>query len=739
MGDVHYRFYLDGVLANPIFPDSLSKEFERETGQVFFREKIKGKLRFMVNDYIYILSKPVDHKFTVKIEVHYGYGWEDYWEGFFYLTDCEIDYERECIQVEPDVLDEYTEILDNYDKEFDLIKLIPKQIKIQAKIRGVLQIYIAGQDTITNIVGSTYWEEQCENETSDTVLRNDYKFCGHHSGLPIVPYSCEARGQYNVSLYNVANDKVEEWTNANGLYKISRVRIDYSREWFIITRLSDNVVLFNSYFYDPNDYKGDPIGFDFYPFGGVLPVFRCRGFRAYARILTNYNSNLKPDYLHNIPDVDIVGRNSNYTKIYNWEGAIYGEDFFHVSSATQRILQGTANYSMTETKYGLFPNCSSDDIEIVYPSAKIPEGAYYTDDIVLINGWKPVIPVSRSQWVCFSLFMRTPIYTNEELYIDRDVTIRISYLLESILSKILEKIGSPVKHEATDFCSKILYGDNPINGEKFTLSITPKSNIINTSYSQSATKAVIKLNDIFKMLETTFGCKWYVKDGKLKIENWKYFNYGESYFLNDNISVDVTTKIYKGDITWEYGKNIVNYSKAELPSQIKFNWMDSQSKPFEGLPIEIISGYVNKQHIQENSTAVFSSDFDMIVASPSEISKDGFVLLASQKNGEIHYLPIKDVELEGYIYKCQNSILTFTELVKNYQLFNLPVKKVIVNGNQEEVEDLMKFKIQKISFPIVEDINPMQLIKTSVGKGNVEKISINLLRRFLTGTIKHKM
>lgn len=737
MGDVHYRFYLDGVLANPIFPDSLSKEFERETGQVFFREKINGKLRFMVNDYIYILSKPVDHKFTVKIDVHYGYGWEDYWEGFFYLTDCEIDYERECIQVEPDVLDAYTEILENYDKEFDLIKLAPKQTKIRAKIRGVIQVYIAGNSTIMNVVGSTYWEEQCSVEFSDSVLRNDYKFVGHKSGLPIMPYNSECKGQYIVTGYDVDDDYVIEWTNLNGKYKISRVQIDANREWFIVTRVADSVLLFNSYVYNPNDGRGDPIGFDFYPFGGEIPVFRCRGFRAYTRILTNANSSLEQDYLHDIPEIDIVGRNNNYNKIYNYIPAIYG-GFYLRAYCAQKLFLGSAEYSTTETKYGLVSNCVSE-YDDVFPWYKVPDNVYFSDDIIKLDGWKPVMPVCISQWFCYSLFMRTPIYSNEEIFIDKDVTVRTAYKIDSVISKLLEIIGSPVQHEATGEYSNLLYGANPLSDERFYLSITPKSNVVNSNYVQSASKAPIKLSDVFKFLEVAYGCKWYINNNKLIIENWKYFNYGGSYSDSERIGTDLTTQMYKGDVSWDYGKNIVNFNKSEMASRYQFSWMDKQSVPFDGLPIEIISGFVNKSNVKELSASLFSVDFDMIIASPSEISMDGFVVFASKFEFGKYSLPIEDITLEGYTYRCQNAWLAFVHLQPRYHVYNLPAENIILNDEEMTVTVLERFKTQKVSFPVVEDINPIRLIKTSIGKGIVEKISINLLKRFATGTIKHKI
>ena len=120
---VSYQFFLDGNNSKPLIPSSISKDFEKESNQVFFRGKLNGKLRYMRTDYEYIKAQPKTHKFEVVIKSNFTGTYSEYWKGFFYKTDCEIDEERENVNVQPDLDDDYRLILDGLEKEFDLINL----------------------------------------------------------------------------------------------------------------------------------------------------------------------------------------------------------------------------------------------------------------------------------------------------------------------------------------------------------------------------------------------------------------------------------------------------------------------------------------------------------------------------------------------------------------------------------------------------------------------------------------
>ena len=51
----------------PIYKDSLSKEYAKESGQEFFRAKLSGKLTFAGADYAAIMGAAFDTKFGIEI------------------------------------------------------------------------------------------------------------------------------------------------------------------------------------------------------------------------------------------------------------------------------------------------------------------------------------------------------------------------------------------------------------------------------------------------------------------------------------------------------------------------------------------------------------------------------------------------------------------------------------------------------------------------------------------------
>jgi hypothetical protein len=65
---MRYQWYIqpnDGELTEvfPIYKDDLAINYERETGQMFFREKLSGKLTFVGTDYEFIMSQDFETTF----------------------------------------------------------------------------------------------------------------------------------------------------------------------------------------------------------------------------------------------------------------------------------------------------------------------------------------------------------------------------------------------------------------------------------------------------------------------------------------------------------------------------------------------------------------------------------------------------------------------------------------------------------------------------------------------------
>jgi hypothetical protein len=78
----------------------------------------------------------------------------------------------------------------------------------------------------------------------------------------------------------------------------------------------------------------------------------------------------------------------------------------------------------------------------------------------------------------------------------------------------------------------------------------------------------------------------------------------------------------------------------------------------------------------------------------------------------------------------QNGLMSFIYLHPHYWTYDLPSSNVTINGEEHTgVNGIERKKKQKVSFPSLDDPNPLQLIKTYLGDGQIEKLSINLQSR----------
>lgn len=56
-------------------------------------------------------------------------------------------------------IDSYSNIVDNYENEYELLEIPPVITPLYLYKRACIQVYIAGSSTVTNFVGGTYWEQ----------------------------------------------------------------------------------------------------------------------------------------------------------------------------------------------------------------------------------------------------------------------------------------------------------------------------------------------------------------------------------------------------------------------------------------------------------------------------------------------------------------------------------------------------------------------------------------------------
>lgn len=715
---------LQGQTVHPIYKDDLAKEYELETNQRFYRAKLSGKITFVRDDYDYINRQSFDNEFLYCIEKSDDGGrtWLQYFQGKFMKTDCTFtDYDKKVV-VQPDTIDDYNDVLAGLEKEYNLITLAPTIQRITINKRPLIQIYVPGDSVVSCFLGGTNWEQDANATTDQNALVQTYHFalCNILKEIQITSNGSPAviSGLYTGRMATGASADVFEGKlypelNVNYYIYISQQRINGGLPFGIavveIRKQSDDTVMFR--YQKVTQEPFDTLEFDLTAVegSGATGTMHAdmKSYNIYARYLCDVE---KIDDLNTypLPADDIVDNNRNYRRAIG-----YAIDVAFISN----------NFSDTPTEWGLADN-----------------GKYFAPPYSIFG--QTFYPIARSTWRYASLWFG--FYLMDWILEEKarkEYTLRDAFPVASCISVLLNQIAPGITHAATAEYSQFLYsGNNPISGLNFRLLVSQKTNIINGEYQQPAQKAPTTLQQFTNMLRDCFKCYWFIEDGKFKIEHIQYFRNGGSYSGGAILSHDLTKELnLRNGKPWAFNTSEYSFDKVDLPERYQFEWMDDVTAAFEGLPIQVISKYVTPGKVEEINISNFTSDIDMMLLNPGNISSDGFALFAAvpPTSGSQWILPFTRQTINGVEYFLQNGYLAFINLQSPYWMYDLPARRVSINGSEVYAYGIERKKKQTFSFPANDDPNPMQLIKTYIGNGQVDKLSVNLCSRNIKATLKY--
>lgn len=724
---IKYRFEIQvGSITQDVFPiykSDLSKDYELESNERFYRVKLSGKLTFLKADFDFIMAQPFDSIYIVKCyqSKDAGISYKEYCAGKFARTDCEIDYDNKILTVSTDTYDQYNDVLAGIENEYNLIELAPEIERLTIKKRPMIQIYVAGDSVISNVIGGVYWEQDVINATSDdNTLVNKYFFS-----------KASVKKRFLITAQEgdfVGKGCEGEYIGTKELLvNTNQIKLIYYEKSYPIpdggagTRLENGYYLGSSselFYYQFSQYRdsfqGDPNPGEYLPIPSsfalnpsslnpsAIPVNATNSdVNIYMRYLTN---SLKIGDLdtYPLPTDDIIDYNRNYRRAIG-----FNFDLFYTS------MQVTN----TPTEWGRANNGNY----FVRPSN------YY-------------FPIARSTWGDWSFWFNSgSVYT--EIF-EEDGTaefeLKDSYPVSSVISVLLKKISPNITHEATEEYSQFLYSQtNPISMRAFTLLVTPKSNILNGEYQTPALKANTTLRQFLDMLKNAFQCYWFIEDNKLKIEHIKWFKNGGSY-NNIEIGVDITQLInVRNNKSWGFATNKVKFEKSQLPERYEFAWMDETTKGFDGFPIEVNSNFVQKGRKEDTTIANFTSDIDYMLLNPGSISDDGFCLFAAVMENQKYVLPINTLYTAKNEFKLQNYIASLVFLLPNFYGYNLPSEDVTINEEYFLSKGIIRGQMQTLNFPYTQDFDVYKLVKTDIGNAEVKKISINLSSQMINAQLAY--
>lgn len=714
---------LQGQTVHPIYKDDLAKEYELETNQRFYRAKLSGKITFVRDDYDYINRQSFDNEFLYCVEKSDDGGrtWFQYFQGKFMKTDCTFtDYDKKVV-VQPDVIDDYNDVLAGLEKEYNLITLAPTIQRITINKRPLIQIYVPGDSVVSCFLGGTNWEQDANATTDQNTLVQTYHFA-----------LCNILKEIRVTANGTPSDIAGLYTGRmttdsstdtfsgnlfpanNDLYYIHIAQqkkddLPFGLATVDIRRRSDDSVLF--VYVKATTSPFDTLEFDFVPANGSSATGTMhadmKSYNIYARYLCDVEK-INDLNTYPLPADDIVDDNRNYRHAIG-----YNVDVAFISN----------KFSDTPTEWGL-----ADNGKYFAPPYSIYRQTFY--------------PIARSTWRYASLWFG--FYSMDWILEEKarkEYTLRDTFLVSSCISVLLNQIAPGITHEATAEYSQFLYGgNNPISGLNFRLLVSQKTNIINGEYQQPAQKAPTTLQQFTNMLRDCFKCYWFVEDGKFKIEHVQYFRNGGSYSGEVVLSHDLTKELNsRNGKPWAFNTSEYSFDKVDLPERYQFKWMDDVTEAFEGLPIQVISKYVMPGKIEDVNVSNFTSDIDMMLLNPGNMSSDGFALFAAvpPTSGSQWTLPFTRQTVNGVEYSLQNGYLAFINLQSTYWLYDLPASRVSINGSETDAYGIERKKKQTLIFPANDDPNPMQLIKTYIGNGQVDKLSVNLCGRNIKATLRY--
>lgn len=814
-----YRFYLqvneDGgrKTANPVFSDEMSLDYEQEPNQMFFRAKLSGKMAFVRKDYELIMNAPFDATIYLHIERCVDMAsrwWVPFYKAQFHRTDCTINVDDQRITVQPNAIDEYNDIVAGLDKEYNLIECAPESDDILIRKRPLIQIYIPGDSIVSCFLGGNAWEENCNVVTDENSIISDYHFALDSKLIEVYLTSSEtaANGIYAGTMIKDASGNWEGTLyrhNSDYTIHVSHTRISPTN-WTVTWALyQGNQQLANGISANLRD--PDITHYTFLSYIGAPRVVTAQGevstYRVYARYLCDV-AKIGILNTYEIGEDDICGNNRNYHRAIGYS--------IGVASISMRS-------SSTPTQYG-----------------KNPNGEYYQSPASIYN--QKFYPLARSTWKYASLWFAFHLADNI-LESQARATLRLkdAYSVASVLDSLLRQFAPTIRHEAKPEYSQFLYGG--AMGYNLKLYVTPKSNIIVGDYKEPAQKAPTTLGQFLNMLRDTMQLYWHIDNGKLRIEHISWYRNGGSYSQNPIIGHDLTQlRCVRNGKPWAFAQSEYTFDKQNMPERYQFNWMDDSTAAFNGMPIDVISKYVQAGKIEEVSVSNFTSDVDIVLLSPSMMSMDGFALLGAVKAnalenddsggwsgstgtddytsptynirpeltdrdavlyfranagaqgkvvfydgetviytigtfsttgevqtfnvhipdgatamgyyaigtlsistlglivGDAYELPFVTRSVDNVTYILQNGYLAFVDLQDRYWLHNMPASRVRVNGNEVRPIGIKREKKQNVTFPAM-SIDVMKLVKTSLGNGQIEKISVNLQSATAKATLKY--
>lgn len=737
-------FLLSLIEAQPHYK-KLTKKISRESQQRFYRDTLTGDITFFGPDYDYIKGMDLFSEglfFVVRADNTVWYSQK------FTKVDFEIDHFRKSAKLKLKVADPYEQVTSKQGRQFNITKIGASHEWVYLRKKPLIQAYVMGGSTVSNFFSGVYEEAEV------TEIQDDYKtlVTDNHFAYCATAQEFEITGAPENDANGVYSGTGGIYVNANG-WEIQLLEVvTVAGQWSLYVYRPGGSLFAVSTFverYKPSDFSDLDIrgtypqciyivypsyaeGIRFSPSrgGAVIEGMALKNLitsHVFMRVLCDSPTITKPNdsqiKTYDLPLEDFAYSGRNYNKCVGWESS---------------DIYTTAITSSEPTEYGI------NDYN-----------KYFTD--VFPTGARKVVPLCPTSWGNASIWWDYP--TNFSALATKGVNswpvlIKHTYSLQTVIASLLRKAGIPLLHNKSD--SKFLYGETDptlrSNDKWKNILIAPITNILKSDYTQAAQRGDISLEMVFDMLRKVFNCYWYIENGHLKIEHISFFMNNLSYTagIQSGISLDLTTlRDQFNKMHYTYDQQKVSYDTKELPSQFVFKYGDESSEVFTNVKLVMENApYVDASLDSEVTIDNFSADIDMMLLNPDNFNNDSFALLCPEyvditEDGRTYSMQLYERTLtdsEGRSYKVmpQNLYASWLHLLK-YHIDDIPAVQVSnsLNIPINVIPTQQAFMSQTIRVPEALNIQPYQLIKTSVGTGQVESMEIELDTAIAEITLRH--
>lgn len=755
----------------------LERKYKKETNQVFLRDSLEGQIKIFGYDFDYIKSQALETKFLLIVTDENGkvQGLDS-----FTKTDCKLDSTRHSIELKLSAIDKYSKIMNKYDNTYDLIKLSPAVTPLTLTKRLLYQFYIQGANSVSCYANGTYWEQEVTEAVDDaSLLKNKYYFAENFTKQEIIVEKDQS--EYFAGTYIKDESQTYTWVNtANSNLVITLSPLsDSEKSNYGTSAWPYGTILSAKSGTHPTNTSGESKNSLYWiKFNdkGVFSSLNTPNLISKSVYCTSY-------LLDKFTGIFSSSSNANYnlkkvvdnSDAFNFREClidyiIWGRILADVDSAIELSTGQTktlydlpkddfvserVNYRKCIGLVGL--NVVQSGFTVPYPTkfGRNDYGRYFSSNFSYSTIASPhlPVPISRSSWANTSVWAVIPENWNTfESQFRTTFTLKDAFSLADVIKSLLHKIDPLVKFEATAEYSEFFYNTDKVppiisfDGSRagYEPYIAPKSNMLKGNYDQAAQKAEITFEQVMNMLRDCFRCYWCIDDNnRLRIEHVSYFMKGLSY-SEPNIQLDLTKKYDKfNKKTVLYAQEEASYSKDDLCSRYEFNWMDESTDTFEDMEIDITSVYTQQDKTEEINSEVFSTDIDLMLYAPDKFSNDGFVLMMANKlNSRVPISSVSNLRDDEYNYPYtatpQNYLCSWLYLARYYML-DMPAYKISYtrapSSDAYRVTGISQCMKQDVEFQTDSSIDVNKAIKTSIGTGIIESLSVNVDTKLISATL----